>query len=587
MSGLTIPLDHPFVRAISRGGSAGDTATYLTEVAKSEQQYTVAKIEYDQFKTYSQIKPSTWLNWSKKEVTHLVAPAWHLGFKLPYHLIKGCMVGPCTGTFKTNMYRAACDLQKSKGHFVGFFSERRGEYHLSCADLHEQCYDIMDANRANHARKETEIIRSIGLTDDKLKSISPEKIPETVERLDSERLLNLNFSEKQLQAIPLTKLSKHQLAGLFPFFIAKESPHKSGPKKLVWETCDNPKEEGKRQKAFKRLDVCNLSELEAIEDLLSPEHQVFIVHKIIKTRGFESNLIKVYGPDIIIQALWNLKSEEVVTILESLSPSDLNLLLPYLSIDTVTKLTDTKFQALDFSILTESQVNVIFNTSKVATHQAIVNRMTPLQISVLIPRLAPLQIQVFSFTNDQLKELDLEKLPKNLLQSLLPESEVSSTISIPTKESELSPSQKLELELQKKLAKKVLSVFLRMQAFSKASQQEAIQKHLPCQWALYQAWQKCGSEITHLSPLAQVQKAMEKLPKPTPTESRGDADSSAAIPNTLIGKIHYYAIAFLTHVWNGLCVVTRVATYPIWKPYTIARDYFTAKGPVASKDEIV
>lgn len=341
-------------------------------------------------------------------------------------------------------------------------------------------------------------------------------------------------------------------------------------------------EKQKQKVAFERLRVFSFVELEAIKDKLPPEclelHRVAMAYNDLKRLGLTKQLFDHNTPEIIVQALLMESLEETIQRLHTMELELLHKLLPHLTLEILIKLDDKTLNTLDFSNLTQIQLDQIFDTRQKTAKHPFINRLTAEQINTVIPRLEVIQIQTFELSNAQLKQLDLKTLSLRQLQALLPLNHLSEF-----------GGDSVNVAMQKKFAEKQLMVLQRMNAFEKKAQQDVIKEKLPELWDLYQAWKTNDTSNPQVSALDHLMKVVIEMPKKTEKKPELDPESLTEVtdkmPDTLFGKIHYYALAFLTHVWNGLCFVTRIVTYPIWKPYTVVKGYFTAKNSVEPKDD--
>lgn len=587
MSTLT---NDPYVKALCRGADTSGVVHYYEKTMAESPSYSVAEVDYQQFRTYGYQSPRTFGDWGLKKLTHLVGPVVN-GVKIPIHLVKGLTVGPCLGTFRKDMYHVGTDFQRMWGNVKGLAWLPRGEHELASADFHDKCYEMMrhipskDSSKTVISQKRLDQMGSgiayVGLTQEELDKTPLSDIPDIVKGLDSERLYVLKFSEDQLRAIPLQSLSQVQIHGLFPpFNLAKGKNSKSLFSELLERQRKGEKQ--KQKVAFERLRVFSFVELEAIKGKLPPEclelHRVAMAYNDLKRLGLTKQLFDHNDPKIIVQALLMESLEETIQRLHAMELELLHKLLPHLTLEILIKLDDKTLHTLDFSHLTQIQLDQIFDTTQKKVKQPFINRLTAIQINAVMSRLEVIQIQTLEFSNEQLKQLDLSKLSLRQLQALLPLNHLSEF-----------GGDSINVAMQKRLAEKQLVVLKRMNAFEKEAQQAVIKEKLPELWALYEAWKSNDTSNAQVSALDHLMKVVIEMPKKPEKKPELDPESLTEItdkaPDTLFGKIHYYALAFLTHVWNGICIVTRVVTYPVWKPYTLAKSYFE-KEPVESKDDI-
>jgi len=589
MSTLT---NDPYVKALCRGADTSGTVQYYEKRMAESPSYTVAEVDYQQFRIYGYQSPRTWSQWGAKKLSHLVGPALN-GIQIPFHLFKGITTGPCLGTFRKDMYHVGTDFQRIWGNVKGLAWLPRGEHELASADFHDKCYDMMRHRTRNESsktvisQKRLDLMGSgtayIGLTQEELDKVPPRDIPDVVKSLNSERLYVLKFSEDQLKAIPLESLSQVQIHGLFPPFNLSKGENSSA---LFSELLARQRkgEKQKQKVAFERLRVFSFVELEAIKDKLPPEclelHRVAMAYNDLKRLGLTKQLFDHNTPEIIVQALLMESLEETIQRLHTMELELLHKLLPHLTLEILIKLDDKTLNTLDFSNLTQIQLDQIFDTRQKSAKQPFINRLTAEQINAVIPRLEVIQIQTFELSNAQLKQLDLKTLSLRQLQALLPLNHLSEF-----------GGDSVNVAMQKKFAEKQLMVLQRMNAFEKKAQQDVIKEKLPELWDLYQAWKTNDTSNPQVSALDHLMKVVIEMPKKPEKKPELDPESLTEVtdkmPDTLFGKIHYYALAFLTHVWNGLCFVTRIVTYPIWKPYTVIKGYFSAKESVEPKDDKV
>lgn len=579
----------PYLKALCKGVDTTTTQQYYQKRMEESPSYSVAEVDYRQFRVYGYERPRTWGAWTQKKLTHLVGPVVN-GIKIPLHILKAITVSPCLGTFTRDMYHVGTDIQRIKGNIKGLIWLPLGEHDLASADFHDKCYAMMGHGAKEATSKKVltqeEIDRLgtglvyVGLTQDELDKTPVSEIPEVVKTLNSERLFKLKFSEEQLKAIPLESLSKAQVQGLFPPFNLSKGKEATA---LFSELLARQRkgEELKRNVAFERLRAFSFVELKAIQDKLPPEclelHKVAMAFNNLQRIGLTKELFNEHDPEIIVQALLMETLGETIQRLHVMELDLLHQLLPHLTVEILIKLNDETFHSLDFAHLTPTHINHIFNTKQKKETQPIVMRLSPAQVNELMPRLEGFQIHTFDFSNDQLKDLDLSKLSLSQLQNLLPYHELS--------------VESGSVAVQKKFAEKQLVVLERINAFQKEGQQAVIKDKLPDLWALFEAWKKGDKSNSQVSALEHLAKIVIELPKTPDKKKKIDPKSvtevSEKIPETILGKVHYYAVAFFTHVWNGLCVVTSFVTYPIWKPYKIAKEYFYANKSVESLDDIV
>jgi len=581
----------PYLRALCKDQDRERTASYIEKQCQHDTCYTVAKVEYDVFKRYGYQPPRTYGKSAGRRAAHLFNGIWTLGFKMPFHATKAFTVGPCTGTFRTNLYRAGTDFHEGWfGHVQGCVRLSHGDFEVAKSNFHNRCYTIMDASPSTtkeHAKfrpsgdhfdkSEGEFTdfgsamsdlsaRYIGLTQDQLDATPLDKIPSVVLALNCERFYTLNFSEEQLQAIPLAKLAKNQIDGLFPPF-NEDGPSSDQGVFAELHQRNIKRTEKKRKKAFTRLRAFSPLELKSIEGVMAPEcmklHRVAMAYNEISKKGLTIDLFDDFDAPIIVEALFTEELEKTIQRLHDIDMEILHRFLPHLPMKVLFRLSTEKLKELDLSLLTEAQLNAFFDTSKKKGLQRLIITFTAKQISAVMSRLSVFQIQTFDFSNEQLQLLDLSKLSIAQLRALLPLYSFSET------------AGGVQAQMQKKHAEKQLKALNQVDAFTKTEQQAVLQDKLPELWALYQDW-KSSSANSQIDAMQKIIDLAIKLPPPKKPESskKTDVDTPETIEDankSLVRKAYDFAVWFFRHVHNGACIVANVLTYPLWKPFQIAK----------------